>query len=209
MLQPSPHQEYDPPRRVRDTPVYFISNAYAAKTDQSYTPALADRLPRNIEHVIGSLRKERVLLARASIAGLSVPRPEGLFSITITGDFPYVDSEHPQGRVVVPALVMERFDGVPFRDIENYDERAKALHLFQEEIDKATALGFVPFDHWYWGNSLWNHERQQVHLLDLGMWDWEPNAAYQRAAETTATQRQQVQQAPLVTGLMGQIALYS
>ncbi len=118
-----------------------------------------------------NLRSKRVLLDRATKeyemtrslydAGISVPRPEGVFSLNVCGeDVCFQD---------VPAFVMQYIAGIRLSDCWGaYDARARQLR--DDEIMKARSLGFSSGDWLTPKNSIYRPRDDKIVLLDFARW---------------------------------------
>ena len=125
--------------------------------------------PRTIHYAL----REAVVADRLYQAGVSVPQPEGVFSLRL------FENEHP-----VPAFVMELIAGVSYRDLE-YSERLSVRDKFHEETAKAARAGFKIKDSSIGHNVLYvpTEKDIKVYLHDFGGWKHENLKRWMRAEE--------------------------
>ncbi|MBS3169841.1 serine/threonine protein kinase [Candidatus Woesearchaeota archaeon] len=109
------------------------------------------------EHIL-LLNDEYQVVVELYSAGISVPRPEGVFALTL----PIYHC--------VPALVMEHVKGKNYEQL-SASEQATARQLHALELDKVWELGFVPDDQKPSKNCLYRLEEKRVIMFDFGQWD--------------------------------------
>lgn len=97
----------------------------------------------------------------AHAAGISVPRPEGVFCLNVSGSqVSYRD---------VPAFVMQYIDGIRLSDCWDDDDK-RARQLRDEELMKAESLGFKSGDFRNPANSIYCPKEDKIVLIDLAKW---------------------------------------
>lgn len=149
-----------------DSDAYFIDagcfgTVYAINQEQG----LAAKFPKGKSapryafrpwHISNLIDEYQVAVELYS-AGISVPRPEGVFALTL----PIYHC--------VPALVMEHVKGKTYQQL-SYSEQATARQLHAQELDKVRELCFVPDDQYPRKNCLYRLEENKVILFDFGTW---------------------------------------
>jgi hypothetical protein len=132
--------------------VYAVSDTHAAKVyDWPYFPG----------SYLRDMQEEYQNTLRAYEAGISVPKPEGVFKVKIRW-FKTLFGYFFPGRT---ALVMEWIKG------ERADKTDGNLHkrvreLFDKEVEKCMRLGFFSGD-FYLNNAIYAPERDKLYLIDL------------------------------------------
>ena len=139
-LTPQVNEEYDRVRRISKTHVV--------------------KLPRNYLS-LGILYKEFKIQELAYLAGLSVPKPEGIFEVKIRDR---IFAKKRKG------VVMEYVPGILLEDLKGTDIFFKAKNQRDMELEKAEMLGFTHFDAICYLNSIWNPEKQRIYLIDFESW---------------------------------------
>ena len=91
---------------------------------------------------------------------ISVPKPEGVFSISLPSVSP----------VPIPAFIMERVRGETYWDL-SFMERIRARQLYEGELGKVReTTNFIPFDHYPFKNCLYQLDHDKIILFDFGEW---------------------------------------
>lgn len=109
-------------------------------------------------------------------AGISVPKPEGVYALTLPCLLPlrarissFVFRRHLPDDYRVPAFVMERIHGKAYHKLsEKEKSKARELHLL--EMEKVSATGITPSDQSIAHNCLYRIDDDKVFLLDFGGW---------------------------------------
>lgn len=94
-------------------------------------------------------------------AGISVPRPLGVFSLDVAD---YGGIIHGN----MPVFVMDYVHGIRLGDC--YEEYSRARELRDKELDKARDLGFIPGDSISGGNSIYCSSQDRTFLIDFARW---------------------------------------
>lgn len=96
--------------------------------------------------------------------GISVPRPTGIFAISLPQFYP----NHAQ----LPAFIREYVQGRMYASLTIHSEMKKAEELHQKEINRARDCGYgIPKDHMVPEcNCLFCLEEDKVILFDFGNW---------------------------------------
>lgn len=168
-LQVTPHVSPSPSL----SPVYLVSQNHVAKPNRRWLSAVftgdvEERLvyyKRSIEKEQNRLLHEYTLLHEAHRAGLAVPKPEGLFTVTLY-DPSCSFLTIPRS---APTLVMEYLKGTIRLDKIDSKEENIARRKYGAELEKARQLGFEPDDTGY-GNALWQPATQRAFMIDLECW---------------------------------------
>ncbi len=93
-------------------------------------------------------------------SGITVPKPEGIFGVTIR-NFPYFESRR------VPGFVMQYIPGVMVDQMFRTKFHSEVDQKHREEREKAMALGYVPGEA---HNAIWNPKERKVYLIDFRFW---------------------------------------
>jgi hypothetical protein len=158
------------PRRVNQdgasSDCYYLGENLIGKTHE--------RITYNYNRLVS----EFVKLKRAHDAGLSVPRPEGIFLVMNQEDNSFT-----------PMLVMERLEGHAVYDYYQIDEETyeRALRLGNKEKVRAIKIGFNPFDS-SMVNMMWNSSKRQTYLFDLDDWTYRDKQKVRKASRKLASQ---------------------
>jgi len=116
------------------------------------------------------LFNEALIQKQAYDFGLSVPKVEGMFNVSINpGD--------NLPKLTLPGLVMEFIDGKTFCDLlldetefVNLEDKLLAKQKLDEELRTARMLGFIPSDAYNLLNAIWDSDTKDVYLLDFEYW---------------------------------------
>ena len=157
--------------------IFQISEQHVAKIVRHWRPSKNNRT--------NLLQHECEMTTEAYQNGLSVPRPEGIYAVTLFEPernqksqknlFPiprpgslYAELPSEPVRLQKPqiaiAFVMQYIKGSYPHDSES------ALELYDLEIAKAKHLGFIPGPDQSHSQSLWVPEEEKIYLLDLEYW---------------------------------------
>ena len=117
---------------------------------------------------ICELQKEYNICGFLFINGVSVPRPKGIYRLSV--DFVKPERRERYGVPQPAAFVMEYIHGISKE--EDFSEREKevALRLRDRELDKARCLGYIAIDVGF-GNIVYQPEQKRVVLIDYGLWE--------------------------------------
>ena len=140
-------QKYKNPIRIgwgAHGEVYRISDRHVAKIDYH-------------EFSLGTLEKELEISRELFNGGISVPRPEGIFSVKISKYFSLING-----------FVMEYIRGKEGDKVRNkYMDHVTGL--INIEIEKVIKLGFCPLDFGL-HNSIYVPKEDRVYLIDFAFW---------------------------------------
>lgn len=125
------------------------------------TPKHVAKFPRcESDFYLSRLRQEHDVTNEVCQAGLSVPKPEGLFRIPM---LPFGESS--------PAFVMQYVQGNTMMDLSTWKKlSAEIRDKLHAEVEKAQKLGFSTVDALHLGNAIYNPEENKVYLIDLELW---------------------------------------
>jgi len=145
--------------------VYAISPNHVAKAQGFYA------LLVNLEGKVHALRAEYCIADKLYDAGISVPKPEGVFLVSLNTSKSFDEEmKHRSVHETVPAFVMEWLkDTILVEEIKSSSEKEFAELLREKELSKARAIGFYSYDA-HWHNALWDKEKEKVYLIDFERW---------------------------------------
>lgn len=118
------------------------------------------------ESALRKLKQEHDIVSEAYRAGICVPKPEGMFTVTIDKSA-VLKRIYAQTGEKLPTFVMQYIDGQKLSHIKEIS--AEVNDLWENEIEKATKSGFTTFDAQDW-NAIFNPEQNKVYLIDLEYW---------------------------------------
>lgn len=124
-----------------------------------------------LELFIERKQKEYEMLLRAYDAGLSVPKPQGVFNLEIRDivkSFKTIIEP-----AIVPGLVMEYISGRYIDKIVSENEQKEANRQLNTQVKKAEELGFLPVNHYTFLNSIWVSKEKRLYLIDISDWRFE------------------------------------
>ncbi len=157
--------EYDFPRCLNgNSSVQRVSSGLVAKFIGSWEYIVGDR---EIESsVLRGLENEYNILRDAYQAGVSVPKPEGLFLVPkIKRGFV---NHVLKRKLPTPAILMQYIDGIPMNRLGE-KMWSEACELRYEERKRARQLGFDPAD-FIDRNAIYCPSERRVYLVDVNEW---------------------------------------
>ncbi len=117
---------------------------------------------------ICELQKEYDICGFLFINGLSVPRPLGIYRLSV--DFVDLERRELYGVPRPAAFVMEYVRGISKEEDFSKKEKEVALRLRDRELNKARCLGYIAADVEF-GNFIYQPEQNRVVLIDFAIWD--------------------------------------
>jgi len=143
--------------------VYLIGDRHVAKI--KHVPYL---FLLNDQEAVDCLVKEFNITRHLYEEGISVPKPEGIYSMKLRSVDNPISWFIPR---TFPAFVMEAIYGVSLGSLKG-EEREEALDLTRKELTKARRwyTTYDSDDESIWHNTLWVPEQKRVVLIDFEFW---------------------------------------
>lgn len=166
--------EYDFPRCLNSTPwVQRVSSGLVAKFSGGWEYFASNFAGNeNMEsHLLERLANEHQLLREAYAAGISVPKPEGIFLIPKIKEG--ILNHLLKRKLPTPAILMQHIEGIPLNKLRLRGKSKlfyEALDLQDEERKKARSFGFDP-DDVAERNTIYSPLENKVYLVDLEYWE--------------------------------------
>jgi hypothetical protein len=164
-VTPRVNPDYDRVRRISEKHVVKLPLAYSDNNVCDWVEAT-----EKIRLIyLQKLHREFQMQKRVFNLSLSVPKPEGIYEVTIR------NSKSCSG-VIIPGLIMEYISGSTLRQLErrgHYNVLAKADSQTRIEIERAQRLGFFSLDANIDSNIIWNPKKRIIYLIDFQDWELE------------------------------------
>lgn len=144
--------------------VYNLPDDKVGKVLRTMWPFCYDR---DYHLLVQSLVEERDIHQDLFRAGISVPKPEGIFTIGLESVIIDCATELKRTPILVPAIVSQRVYG----EESALDKYPAAREQYEEQIAKAAKEGLhlcLKADGE--SNTIFDHEQQKLWLFDFGWW---------------------------------------